>query len=52
MLVCAVLFLMIFYNLFQVVTEEHSNFWKDFRFWLVLFSLAVLVWIAVERVYV
>lgn len=52
MLVCVVLLLMIVYNLFNVVTEEQSSFYKDFRFWLVLFSLAVLVWIAVERVYV
>jgi len=51
MLVCAVLFFMIIYNLFNVVSEEHSTFYKDFRFWLVLFSLAVMVWIAVERVY-
>ena len=45
MLVYVVLFLMIAYNLFNVITEESTVFYKDFRFWLVMISLITLVWI-------
>lgn len=48
MVVYVVLFLMIFYNLFNVITEESTAFYKDFRFWLVFASLLVLIWILIQ----
>lgn len=48
MIVCVVLFLLIFYNLFNVISEESNAFYKDFRFWVILFSLLILIWILTQ----
>ncbi len=37
------LFIIIAYNLFTVITEESTVFYKDIRFWLVVISLFVLI---------
>lgn len=39
---------MIAYNLINVITEESTVFYKDFRFWLVMISLAVLFWVLLQ----
>ena len=44
MVVFFALFLLIAYNLINVITEQSSSFYKDIRFWLILISLIVLVW--------
>lgn len=48
MLVFSVLIIMIGYNLFNVVTQERTVFYRDFRFYLVLVSLGVIIYLMVE----
>lgn len=48
MLLFAILFLMVFYNLFNVISEESNTFYKDIRFWLVLISLGILIWMITQ----
>ncbi len=48
MLLCCFLFLLIGYNLFHVISDNQTVFYKDVRFWLVLFSLVVLLWLTVQ----
>jgi len=43
MIICAILYLLFGFNLINMITEENSTFYRDVRFWLIIFSLAVLV---------
>ncbi len=43
MLVLTILYLLFGINLFSVITEKSTTYYKDVRFWLVIISLAVLV---------
>ena len=47
LLVSFILFLIIF-NLFDVVADKSSPYYKDIRFWLIMVSLVILVAMTVE----
>ncbi|MCO6475752.1 MAG: hypothetical protein J5I94_03985 [Phaeodactylibacter sp.] len=44
----AALFLLTAYNLISMIDEKTSSVFKDIRFWLVLASFLLLVWIMVR----
>ena len=48
MLFIVIIVLLIGYNLFNVISEENNVFYKDIRFWLVLTSLLILVWLTAQ----
>ena len=48
MLFIVIIVLLIGYNLFNVISEENNTFYKDIRFWLVLTSLLILVWLTAQ----
>lgn len=43
-----VLFLLIGYTLFHMLSEKNDIFYRDVRFWLVVASLCVLIWLTVH----
>ncbi len=47
-MIVVVLFLLIAYNLISMIHEKTSSVFKDIRFWLVLASFFLLVWITVN----
>lgn len=48
MLLVVFIISLIVFNLFDVVTENITPYYKDIRFWLIIISLAVLLTITVE----
>lgn len=48
MLLVSFIILLIVFNLFDVVTDNITPYYKDIRFWLIMISLIVLVTITVE----
>ncbi|MFK7772386.1 MAG: hypothetical protein AB8F94_09605 [Saprospiraceae bacterium] len=48
MLLVSFIILLIVFNLFDVVTENITPYYKDIRFWLIMVSLIVLLTITVE----
>lgn len=48
MLLVSFIFFLIIFNLFSVVTDKSSPYYKDVRFWLIMVSLLVLVAMTVE----
>lgn len=48
MLLFAILYLMFAFNLITVITEKTTIYYKDLRFWLIILSLIVLVFLTVE----
>ncbi|MCB0587470.1 MAG: hypothetical protein KDD06_19405 [Phaeodactylibacter sp.] len=47
-MVVIILFLLIAYNLISMIHEKTNSVFKDIRFWLVLASFFLLLWIAVK----
>ncbi len=45
-----ILYLLIGFNLLNVITQEDTAFYKDIRFWLVLISLGILVVLTVNSI--
>ncbi|MFT5168264.1 MAG: hypothetical protein ACI8P3_003505 [Saprospiraceae bacterium] len=43
MIICTILYLLLGFNLIHMVTEENPTFYRDVRFWLIIFSLLVLI---------
>gem|GEM_PF-889498 len=48
MLILTILYLLLSFNLFDVIAEKTTTFYKDVRFWLVLISLVVLMWLTLQ----
>ncbi|MEM6966558.1 MAG: hypothetical protein AAF573_17470 [Bacteroidota bacterium] len=48
MLLVSFIFSLIIFNLFSVVTDKSTPYYKDIRFWLIVISLVVLVVMTVE----
>ncbi len=48
MLCLTILYLLFGLNLVHVISEKQSAVYKDIRFWLVIFSLAILVVLTVK----
>ncbi|MDG2418507.1 MAG: hypothetical protein P8M17_05915 [Saprospiraceae bacterium] len=48
MLLVSFIILLIVFNLFNVVTENITPYYKDIRFWLIIVSLIVLLTITME----
>lgn len=48
MLLVSFIFSLIIFNLFNVVTDKSTPYYKDIRFWLIMISLVVLVAMTVE----
>ncbi len=48
MLLVAFIILLIVFNLFDVVTENITPYYKDIRFWLIMISLVVLLALTLE----
>lgn len=47
MLIISILIVILIFNLFDVLSEKSTIFYKDIRFWLVLISMGVLAWLTV-----
>jgi len=48
MLLVSFIYFLIIFNLFNVVTDKTTPYYKDVRFWLIMVSLVVLVAMTVE----
>ena len=44
----SLLYLLIGLNLVKILMEKTNTIYKDIRFWLILLSLAVLVWMTLQ----
>lgn len=44
----SLLYMLIGLNLVKMITDKTSTIYKDVRFWLVLLSLAMLVWLTLK----
>lgn len=48
MIALTVLYLTLGYSLYGIVMEESTRLYKDFRFWVVVGSALVLVWLTLK----
>ena len=44
----SLLYMLIGVNLFKIIMEKTNTIYKDIRFWLILLSLAMLVWMTLQ----